>query len=54
MPELLRNFIKGLSAHDADKLWEWLDSNALAIEEMIAVAAEQGVRPKRSKTNDQR
>lgn len=41
MPEFLSNFVRSLSATQADRLWEWLDENPDAIDDLIAVAADR-------------
>jgi hypothetical protein len=40
MPEVLRHFLATLPVDDARKLHNWLDSNPLAIDEMIALTIE--------------
>ncbi len=38
MPPFLKKFIEQLSASQADQLWDWLDSNPDALDELIAAA----------------
>ena len=39
MPRLLKKFLESLSIEDADKLWDWLDGEPLALEDMVTVLA---------------
>ena len=39
MPKLLKEFLESLSIEDADELWDWLDGEPLAFDDMITVLA---------------
>jgi hypothetical protein len=39
MPDRLKRFLELLPTREAHAIWDWLDSNPKAIEEMIAVVA---------------
>lgn len=41
MPEVLQEFLNSLDSIDSNQIWKWLDSNPLAVEEMIAVVADR-------------
>lgn len=43
MPEVLSNFLKSLSRHDADLVWAWLDGSPDAVHEMIELVGVPGV-----------
>ena len=39
MPEVLLKFLENLDSKDAESIWEWLDSNEEAVQDMIEVVA---------------
>jgi hypothetical protein len=41
MPETLKEFLASLNTEQADELWLWLDGYPTAVEDMIALLAQQ-------------